>query len=365
MAPDIFVVGLNHKTAPVSLRERLAFAPTSLPETLGQLRAAARLEECLVLSTCNRVEIYGVVESVNGSVARVQDFLRRHSGMDGLESHLYILRQPQSIEHLFAVASGLDSMVLGEGEILGQVKQAYEAARAAGTTGRTFNVLFQKALNAAKEVRTSTGIGRGSMSVGSIAVALARKIFGDLSRHQVLMVGAGKMSRQALASLAAQGAHELLIANRTVERAQELSAECAGTALPLDELAWGLQRADIVISSTAAPQPVITTELARRVMALRHQRPLFLIDIAVPRDVEPSVGQLPNVFLYDIDDLASVMHSSLASRTREVDAGRAIVARKSRLFLEWLEKGAHADDTLGHAGQPAGAGADGADQADA
>ncbi len=354
--PDIFVIGLNHKTAPVALRERLAFAPASLPGMLAQLRAVAQLEECLVLSTCNRVEIYGAVPALNGSVARVQEFLRRHSGVDGLEPHLYVLQQPQSIEHLFAVASGLESMVLGEGEILGQVKQAYETARAAGTTGRTFNVLFQKALNAAKEVRTLTGIGRGSLSVGSTAVALARKIFGDLSRHQVLMVGAGKMSRQVLASLTAQGARELLIANRTVERARELTASCNGTALSLDALAWGLQRADIVISSTAAPQPVVTSELVRRVMGLRHQRPLFMIDIAVPRDVEPSAGHLPNVFLYDIDDLAGVMRASLASRTREVDAGRAIVTRKSRLFLEWLESRDNA--APGNQSEPLGARAD-------
>ena len=357
---DIFVVGLNHKTAPVALRERLAVTPSHLAQTLVELRAAAQLSDVLLLSTCNRVEVYGAESSRNGGVALVREFLRRRGGLDGLEPHLYVLESPQSIEHLFAVAGGLDSMVLGEGEILAQVKQAYAAARAAGTAGRTFNALFQKAFNAAKEVRATTGIGRGCVSVGSVAVDLSQKIFGSLDGRLVLVVGAGEMSRQALAMLTARGARELMIANRTVTHAETLADAYAGSAWSLDGLSEPMTRADIIITSTAAPHTIIGIDLVRRVMALRRQRPLFLIDIAVPRDVEPAVGRLGNVFLYDIDDVGSFIRSSLAKRHREVADAQRIVERKARLCIDRLNREHRGDVTTGHTREPAGAGADGA-----
>ena len=331
------VVGLNHHSAPIELRERFVFRRDQLPRALSRLRSDVGLQEAAILSTCNRVEIYAAVPELNGTISRLHRFLSEHGGMElqGLAPRLYSLAEPESIQHLFAVASGLDSMVLGEGEILHQVKHAYEWARGEGATGKLFNALFQRALNAAKAVRTQTAIGRGCTSIGTVAVTLSEKIFGDLARATVLLIGAGKIGELALKRLAARGVREVRLMNRSLDRAAGLASGYRAVPLPLTELPSQLLEADIILTSTSAASYLVDREAMAAAMRARHQRPLCIVDLGVPRNVDPAVANLENVHLFDVDDLQGLVGSSQEERRQALDAARAILAGKVDRFLSW------------------------------
>lgn len=324
----LFVTGLSYKTAPVAIREKLAVRSALLPCCGCRLRLSAGLDEVVLLSTCNRVEVYGATAAwVQGAVYRI--FQQLCPGMD-VTPYVYVKEGIAAVEHLFAVASGLDSMVIGETEITGQVKKAYQAAQQFGLTGRALNRWFQTALQVAKEVRTRTGIGRGATSVGSVAVELAEKIFaGKLADKTVMILGAGKMGEACVRHLTKSGARSVLVANRSLERARTLAAELGGRALSFEERMTALAEADIVVSSTASPTTVLHKDEIATILAVRSHRPLVLIDIAVPRDIAPDVEELDNVFLYNIDHLESIVRENSRLREQELSKCREIIARRA------------------------------------
>jgi len=332
----ILVVGLSHRTAPLALREALAFPREGLPAALARLTREAGLAEAMILSTCNRVEIYGR-EREGGGAEGVAAFLGSFHGrsVGELDPHLYRIQGDEAVRHAFRVAASLDSMVVGEPQILGQVKAAYQAAEQAGALGTLLGALRNRSLSAAKHARSQTGIGRNAVSVSHVAVELARKIFGDLRERNVLLVGAGKMSELAARQLVRGGARATVLGGRTLERAGELAAALGGQAAPLESLREQLSRADIAISGTGAPGFVIGSADVEAARAARRQRPLFLIDIAVPRDIDPSVRALDGVFLYDMDDLKKVAEANLKERQKEAAQAEALVEREVRDFLGW------------------------------
>jgi glutamyl-tRNA reductase len=333
----IVVVGLSHQTAPLEVREALAFPRERMTEALERVRQESGLTEAMILSTCNRVEIYGrAPESVAGPVA---EFLARFHdrGLDELDPHLYRLEGEAAVRHAFRVTASLDSMVLGEPQIFGQVKQAYEVAEEAGALGSVLNTLRNRSFAAAKRARTETAIGRNAVSVSHVAVELARKIFGDLRDRSVLLIGAGKMSEVAARQMVRGGARAAVLGGRTLERAEELAASLGGRAAPLEALRSEMARVDVVISGTGAPGLVVHREDVEAAQASRRHRPLFLIDIAVPRDIEPEAGKVTGVFLYDLDDLRSVAEANLRERGKEASAAEAILDQEIRSFLEWRE----------------------------
>jgi glutamyl-tRNA reductase len=302
------------------------------------LLGAAPLHEAAILSTCNRVEIYGLTSNLAEAVPAVRRFLHAHHNLtESVEPHLYAFQDRECVQHLWEVVAGLDSMVVGETEILGQVKEAYQAAQQAGATGMALNRLFQKAFAAAKHVRTDTAITRGSTSVGNVAVDLAEKIFRDLAPCTVMVVGTGEMSELAAKSLLSRGAGTILVCSRHHDRATAIAGQLGGRAISYDEWPAHFASVDIVISATAAPHPIITVEKLTPLMKQRKNRPLFLIDIAVPRDIERACGELENVYLYDIDDLQQIAHQNLAARERELVACRAMIAEHLAHFLGWFE----------------------------
>jgi len=331
----IVVVGLNHETAPVGVREALAFPKERLPEALARVRQEAGLGEAVILSTCNRVEVYG--RSTAESLDAVSGFLARFHGREPAEiaPHLYRLEGEAAVRHAFRVAASLDSMVMGEPQILGQVKDAYEAAEKAGSLGSVLNALRNRSVAAAKRARTETAIGRNAVSVSHVAVELARKIFGDLRDRAVLLVGAGKMSEVAARQMVRDGARASVLGGRTFERAEQLAAALGGRAAPFEALRGELARADIVISGTGAPGVVIQRADVEAAQAVRRGRPLFLIDIAVPRDVAEDAGKVKGVFLYDLDDVKQVAEANLRERKKEAHAAEAILEDEIREFLEW------------------------------
>ena len=335
----ILLVGLNHRSAPIELRERLAFGREQLRGAFAKLRDELGLQEAIILSTCNRVEIYAGVHQVDGTLGRLRQFLSDHSRVElaDLAERLYSYREPLSIQHLFSVASGLDSMVLGEAEILHQVKDAYERAKDCGATGKVFNVLLQRALNAAKAVRTQTGIGHGCTSVGTVAVELSQKIFGQLSGATVLLVGAGKIGELTLKRLSARGVRRLRVLNRSLDRARSLASAYGAEALPLDALPTQLLEADIVISSTSATTFLLGRREVAAAMRARYQRPLCLVDLGVPRNIEPAVGSLENVYLFDVDDLQGLVDHSYEERQEAACEAQAILDQKVNYFLSWWE----------------------------
>ncbi len=335
----ILLVGLNHRSAPIELRERLAFSPELVPSALGRLRHECALPEAAILSTCNRVEIYAAVPELNGTVSRVHRFLSDHARLspEGLAPSLYSLTEPHSIRHLFSVASGLDSMVLGEAEILQQVKRAYELALEHGATGKAMNGLFQRALNTAKAVRQHTGIGRGGTSVGTVAVELSQKIFGGLGAATVLLIGAGKIGELTVRRLTERGVRRVRIMNRSLDRAAALASAYAASAVGLSQLEDELLHADIVISSTSAPGYVLRTAEVEQAMRGRRQRPLCLVDLGVPRNIEPSVGGLENVYLFDIDDLQGLAAQHQSERAEASVEAQGIIDQKVELFLAWRQ----------------------------
>jgi glutamyl-tRNA reductase len=339
--PSLVIVGVSHRTAPLEVREALAFAREELADALHALRAQAGLQEAMILSTCNRVELYGREGEAPAGEA-LQAFIHGYHGRlpELPASCVYRLAGAEAVRHAFRVAASLESMVIGESQILGQVKEAYHTAEQAGTLGATLGALRNRTLSAAKRVRTETGIGRNAVSISHVAVELARKIFGDLKDKNVLLVGAGKMSELAARRLVREGGRATVVGGRTLAKAEDLAAALGGRAAPLEALRAELATADVVISGTGAPQTIIKVEdveSARRsaVARGRHRRPLFLIDIAVPRDVDPGVARLDGVFLYDLDDLRSVAEANLRERRKEAAAAEVLIDREIREFLDW------------------------------
>jgi glutamyl-tRNA reductase len=334
----LFVAGLNHRTTPVALREQLAVEEDKLRELIRDVQATGAAQEAVVISTCNRVEIYAVAEAPGEARAIVFRRLCQHRGVDpaALESHLYTHLDEAAIRHAFRVASSLDSMMIGEPQILGQVKDAFALAQACETVGPTLHTLFSQAFAVAKKVRTETDIARHAVSVSFAAVELAKKIFAGLTGRAVLLVGAGKMSELAAKHLVDQGAFPIYVVNRTWARAQELARALSGTAIPFAELDVALGSVDIVVTSTGAPEPVIRRDLVSRVMHGRRGRPLFFIDIAVPRDVEEAVETLDDVYCYDVDDLKQVVDANLRERAREAERAEALVEREVAKFAARL-----------------------------
>lgn len=322
----IFCLGLNHKTAPVEIRERLAFSQKHLPESLLEIVQLEGVDEAAVLSTCNRVEVYGASSASPAAMERVRSFLIDHFSIDRHMVDFYRLQGEAAAWHLFEVASGLDSMVLGETEIFGQVKNAYAVAHKAGTTGKRLNRLFQQAFNVGKLVRSNSRIQHGSTSIGAVAVDLAEKIFGDLSGSQVMIIGAGEMSRTTAQSMVSRGARGIIVSNRSYDKAEELAGLLRGRAMRFDDWESALPEVDILISSTSAPHAVVKKEAIERNMKIRRGRPLYLIDIAVPRDIEVGIRDLDNVFLFDIDQLTVIAEEGKAQREKQILLCRELIA---------------------------------------
>ena len=331
----VVAIGLSHHTAPVTVRERFAFTEKAGLEALQELRASGLADEAVILSTCNRVEIYAATKAdPRQALTGLQQFLLdHHNYREPLNGEIYTLAEPQSIEHLFKVASGLDSMVLGETEILGQLKKAYDLALQHKHTGSRLNKAFQKAFNVAKQIRTETNIQRGSVSVASVAVELAEKIFDTLSERQVMVIGAGETSEKTARALLSRGAHSIIVSNRSHERAVALAQELEGRAVHFDDWAGEFGKIDIVISSTSAPHYVLDRQKLGPLMALRANRPLLLIDIAVPRDIEPEVNFMDNVYLYNIDDLQAIADDYLKQRHEEIAVCEKIIREKAKGLL--------------------------------
>jgi glutamyl-tRNA reductase len=327
----LIVIGLSHHTAPVSLRERFAFSEARVPAALQMLRDAGLADEAVILSTCNRVELYAATNlDSRRAFGELRQFLVNcHDYHDPLTDELYSLGEPQSIEHLFRVACGLDSMVLGETEILGQLKKAYDYALQHGHSGPVLNKAFQKAFNVAKHVRTETNIQRGSISVGSVAVELTEKIFSSLNDRSVMVIGAGDTSEKTARALLSRGARSIIVSNRSYERAAALAAELGGTAIHFEEWSKAFLDVDIVISSTSAPHYILDRPKLEPLMRLRRNRPLLLIDIAVPRDIDPQVNFLDNVYLYNIDDLQAIADDYLKQRKEEIARCEAIIRERA------------------------------------
>ena len=332
---SVIVIGLSHRSAPVELRERFAFAEARIPATLQELRTTGIAEEAVILSTCNRVELYTftMLEPVHASGALKQFLATAQNYPSPLGEELYALHEPHSVRHLFKVACGLDSMVLGETEILGQLKKAYELALQNGHTGAQLNKAFQRAFNVAKQIRTETNIQRGNISVASAAVGLAEKIFSTLSGHEVMVIGAGDTSEKTARALLSRGAKSIVVANRSFDRAEALAQELGGRAVKFDDWAHEFEKIDMVISSTAAPHYILDRAKLEPLMKRRKNRPLLLIDIAVPRDIDPAVNQLDNVYLYDVDDLQSIADDYLEQRKEEISRCEAIIEEKVQGLL--------------------------------
>ncbi|UWZ82422.1 glutamyl-tRNA reductase [Occallatibacter riparius] len=317
------VLGVNHKTAPIELRERIAISRDELPEVTRALAATPGVSECMIVSTCNRVEL---ITATDSSEVDLSAFLCNQFGLDPalLSGHIYQHRDQQAVRHLFRVASSLDSMVVGESQILGQVKEAFATARAAGTVGSELDHLLQSAFSAAKKVRSETEIGSNSVSIASVAVELARKIFGSLQGRTVFLVGAGKMSELAARHLVQQGAGTILVTNRTMERAQRMAEPFNGQVIPFEKLYDYAAEADIIITSTGAPHHIFRREHGQAFLHKRRNRPMFFIDIAVPRDVDPAMNKVEGLFVYDIDDLQQVAAAHIAER-KSIAAGAEVL----------------------------------------
>lgn len=344
---EIFLLGVSHKTAPVELREQLALPPSHIPRALHILKNACGLKEAAILSTCNRAEIYAVGNAQ--SAARLERFLGRYHTLPSranapkvpITAALYRSQDAASVRHLFNVASGVDSMVVGESEIQGQVKKALETAHEHDSIGVVLDELFRRAIACGKRARHETAIGRGAQSVGAAAVELARQIFGPLAGHKVLLLGAGEMSAATARCLVSSGASSVIVANRTLAKGQELAAELRSqkadaTAVHWDELADQLQKTDIVIASTGAPHQIIHLDQVKAAMKGRRHRPLFMIDIAVPRDIDPAAHQLEDVFLFDIDDLRGVVEENRTGRAGEIASVEQIIEDEMESWQRWM-----------------------------
>lgn len=340
MDSTLVLVGLNHKTAPVEVREQISFSPEQVPQLLGTLRQTGGLLECALLSTCNRTEFYAVAQQGAAQIwETLGSFLEdnRQLGPEHLSEHLYRQEGTMAINHLFSVSSGLDSLIVGENQILGQVRRAFIQAQEARFTGPVLERLFPWALRVGKKVRSETGIARGASSVAAAAVNLAQNIFGDMSGRRVLLLGAGKMSTKALKLLSKTGVSEVQVVNRTFEKAAELAQQCGGVAVPFEALDDALSAVDILISSTGAPHYIVTKQRMAEVMRRRKGKPLFLVDIAMPRDFDPACGDVDNVYLYNIDDLQAVVDKNLARRHGETQAVLGMIESATKDFCRYLD----------------------------
>lgn len=335
----IFVSGINHATAPVEFREKLSFSEESAKQTLQQFTNKNILQEAVLLSTCNRTEVYGVIEDIeklNGQIPK--EFSLVNELQENIpDKYFYKKNGRQAVNHLFQVASGLNSMVFGEAQILGQVKQAYGWATEAETTGGVLTKLFHAAFRTAKRVRTETKIGAGSVSVGSVAVNLAQKLFQDFSNKKVVLIGAGEMAKQVINHLKNSGCESIYLINRTKEKAEELAKNTGGKALSIDLLEEMLLFADIVITSTSATKPILRYEIIQKTMTIRKNRPLFFIDISVPRNIDAKIREIYNAYLFDIDDLQKIIQENLAERKQEIPKAEKITTHEVNRFFRWFE----------------------------
>ncbi len=336
---SLLVVGINHRTAPVDVRERVVFEPARVPDALRELASLPAVQETVIVSTCNRTEIYCVSDEPGPDLGQ---WLQNYHQLGSTLHHcLYRLDDRRAVSHVFSVASGLDSMVLGEPQILGQLKDAYRAAQEHGTTGPQLNRLFQAAFSVAKRVRTETQIGANAVSVASAAVAMAHTVFSSFENRTALMVGAGETIALAARHLHADGLRRMIVANRSIDRARELAAEFQGFAIGLDDVPAHLREADIVVASTASPNAIITREMAARALKARKRRPIFMVDIAVPRDIEPEVAELEDVYLFTVDDLQSVVNENMESRRKAArEADQLIASEVDRYEVQARTRGA-------------------------
>ncbi|KAA9023156.1 glutamyl-tRNA reductase [Niallia endozanthoxylica] len=334
----IIVVGINHKTAPVEIRERLTFDPSQLGEAMKKLNAKKSILENVILSTCNRTEIYAVVDQLHTGRYYIKEFLSEWFQIEQGEfsPFLFIYDQDGAIEHLYKVACGLNSLVLGETQILGQVRSSFLLAQDENTTGTVFNQLFKQAVTLAKRAHSETDIGANAVSVSYAAVELAKKIFGTIENKHVLIIGAGKMGELAIQNLHGNGAKKVTVINRTFEKAESLATRFNGTAKSLDELQSALMDADILISSTGAKGFVITKTMIENIEKKRRGKPLFMVDIAVPRDLDPALSELDSVFLYDIDDLEGIVEANLQERKKAAETISLMVEEEIVEFKQWL-----------------------------
>jgi glutamyl-tRNA reductase len=330
----LFTLGLNHRTAPLAVRERLAFHAGELLGALGDLIGTRRVPEAAILSTCNRTELYCQADDPRAAANWLSDY--RRVSLREIEPHLYTHPDRAAVRHAFRVASGLDSMVLGEPQILGQMKEAARIAREAGVLGMTLDKLFQQSFSVAKDVRSGTAIGASIVSMAAASVNLAERIFGRIADLSVLFIGAGEMIGLCATHFAAQKPKRLAIANRTVERGRELAEKHGGEAIRLEEVTDRFAEFDIVVSCTASQLPIIGLGLVERAVRARRHRPIFMVDLAVPRDVEKEVGRLDDVFLYTVDDLAEIVQSGMEARQSAVAEAEAIVDLRVEDFLRWM-----------------------------
>lgn len=334
---ELIVIGLNHKTAPIQIRERLAFPQERIGEALLQVQALPSIRENMILSTCNRVEVYGTVRATEEAFRDLKDFFSRfhHLPLAEFDKALYSHTGEEAVRHIFRVASSLDSMVVGEPQILGQIKEAYEIATQWKTSGLILHRLLHKAFHVAKRVRSETKIASSAVSVSSVAVDLAKKIFETLQKRTVLVIGAGEMAELAAQHLLSGGIERVLVTNRTYERALLLAQRFHGEAIPFDQMTLGLRQTDIVISATNSPGYLLLRDQVAKVMKERRQRPLFLIDIADPRDIDPNVDDLENVYLYNIDHLQRIANENMKDRQKEAAKAEALVSEEVAKFVTW------------------------------
>lgn len=335
---DIVVVGLSHKTAPVEIREKVAFSPTSMDEPLQRMLSLPAVAEAVIVSTCNRVELYAASRQAERAVLELKAFLAEFHdlSLSDVDEHLYDFSGADAIHHVLRVAASLDSMVVGEPQILGQIKTAYGYAGEAQTIGTILNRFFHKAFSVAKRVRTETAIASNAVSVSFAAVELARKIFDSLENKTVMLVGAGEMCELAAKHFINQGVSKVLVTNRTFSRAEKLAAEFDGSAVSFDNFREQLHRVDILLSSTGAPDYVLSAKKLKEVRKLRRYQPMFLIDIAVPRDIDPAANKLDGIYLYDVDDLQGVVQANLKERQKEAEKAELIIEDEVIQFQSWL-----------------------------
>jgi glutamyl-tRNA reductase len=335
---NIIVVGLSHKTAPVEIREKVAFSPNQIEKPLRELVALDDIIEGVIVSTCNRVEIYATTRDIAGGIARVKRFMAEYHRIpfETLEAHLYTYHSEAAIRHVFRVASSLDSMVVGEPQILGQIKTSYGYAAEYKSSGIILNRFLHKAFSVAKRVRTETRIASSAVSVAFAAVELAKKILGDLSDKTVMLIGAGEMCELAAKHFLNSGAKGVMVTNRTFERAERLAEDFGGEAVRFEKMFEHLHRADIVLSSTGAPHIIIGPKDVEEVVRRRRFKPMFFIDIAVPRDIDPKVDNLENAYLFTVDDLQEIVQANLAQRNKEAEKAEEIIDQEIGQFHKWL-----------------------------
>jgi glutamyl-tRNA reductase len=333
----IVVVGLSHKTAPIEVREKLNFPEATVPDALRKLMSYEGIRESLILSTCNRVEIYASVPDTVTGIERIKQFISDYHGLsrEVLEQSLYVYPDAQGVRHTFRVASSLDSMVLGEAQILGQLKDAFDIALKTKTTSTILNKLIKKAISVAKRVRTETRLAEGAVSISSAAVELAKKIFGELEGKVVMLLGAGEMAELAAQHLLGNGVKNIMVANRTFERAEELAKEFKGDAIRFEHFPDALVMVDILICATGAPHYVVKRDIVTRALKERRNKPIFMIDISNPRNIEPEVDKIDNVYLYDIDDLQGKVDVNTEGRAKEAEKAEDLIALEIETYLQW------------------------------